>query len=140
MVDRRVGNTISGLKFQKISGSVLIIVLLLSLIISMMVMIALESSVLQTTITRNYQFEVLNFIDAEQSLQKLENKTLHEMLMFKSGFSHKAKQPTTKLQFVADTLAFGERHGIDYYLLDINQVGLDGAQTHLQSVISVRYF
>lgn len=103
-------------------------------------MIALESSVLQTTITRNYQFEVLNFINAEQSLQKLENKTLHEMLMFKSGFSHKAKQPTTKLQFVGDTLAFGERHGIDYYLLDINQAGLDGAQTHLQSVISVRSF
>ncbi|MCS5708062.1 hypothetical protein CC99x_004000 [Candidatus Berkiella cookevillensis] len=128
-----MGNTIKGINKQKISGSVLIVVLLLSLVVSMMVMISLETSVLQTKISRNYQNEVLNFMSAEQSLQRLENKVLQEAYHTSNDVGE-----LEKLQFVPETLEFGERQGVTYYQLDIQQKNLEGAQTHLQSVVAIR--
>ncbi len=138
MVDTRVGNTICSIDRQKISGHVLIVVLLLSLIVSMIVMISLETSVLQTKITRNYQNEVLNFVSAEASLQRLENEILQEAWEFENSALKDNMAHAEKLQFVTDTLEFGERQGVVYYQLDVQQKDLNGAQTHLQSVVAIR--
>lgn len=129
-----MGNTIG----RKVSGHVLIVVLLLSLIVSMIVMLSLETSVLQIKISRNYQSEVLNFMSAEQSLQELENKVLQEAWNLKNSTLKNNIKHAEKLQFVADTLEFGEHQGVVYYQLDVQQKDLEGAQTHLQSVVGIR--
>jgi Tfp pilus assembly protein PilX len=112
-------------------GSVLIFVLVFSLLMSMIVTFSLESSVLQAKISRTYQYEVINFINTEQTLRK------EEVDMMEKGYQPQ-KTAHPKVQFIADTLIFGERQGLKFYELDINQSGTEETRTHLQSVISLR--
>tara|TARA_R110002110_G_scaffold383245_2_gene594616 strand:+ start:60860 stop:61234 length:375 start_codon:yes stop_codon:yes gene_type:complete len=112
-------------------GSVLIVVLVFALLISMIVTFSLESCVLQTKIARIYQYEVINFIDTEQNLHKTEID-----MMDKGGSLQAPSHP--KVQFIADTLIFGERQGLRFHELDVNQSGAEETNTHLQSVISLR--
>jgi len=117
--------------FANQNGSILIIVLVFSLIISMMVIFSMESIVLQSKIARNYQYEVINFINTEQILQKSEFDLLNDD-------KHTKNISCSKVQFVADTLIFGERQGLHFYELDVDESGLEGTRTHIQSVVSLR--
>lgn len=129
LLQNSIHNPIQNRGSQK--GSILILVLVFSLIISMIVVFSMESSVLQTKIARNYQYEVINFINTEQILQKIEVDMMENM-----DQAQKASYP--KIQFVADTLIFGERQGVKFYVLDVDESGLEGTKTHIQSVVSLR--
>lgn len=115
-------------------GSVLIIVLIFSLLIGMLVTLSMEFGLLQTKTTRSYHFEMMELMNTDQVLREQEQRLMQEVL--EDGRT--AAYADSKLQFVPDTLMFGERQGLTYYSVDVRGRGDEGTQVHLQSVVALR--
>lgn len=115
----------------KQSGSVLIMVFILSLVAGLIVVLGLETNILLRKISKTYQQEVFTFMAAEKKCCEIENSFLSDLGEEANKYS--------KVQFVPDTLMFGERQGIDFYRLEVEHNDANGIAIHLQSIIAIRH-
>ncbi len=109
---------------EKSRGGVLIVVLVFCLLVGLIVKSSLETSALQFKIIHNYKTHQQNKNEADKALSKLERQ------LEKSTES--LAENISLIQFVPDTLAFGERNGALYYNVHVK------AEHEINSTFCVR--
>lgn len=109
-------------------GSVLIVVLVLSLTITMIALFSLETNIVQTKMGNNFRSYISTFIQTELNLHKAEKELILNVAVSQE-----------KEQFVADTLTFGERHGISYHKLRQSTVGIGYSEIDIVSRVAIRH-
>lgn len=115
----------------KQSGSILLITLIFCVASSFCLLLLLETSILETIMSRHsYQKKQL-FHDYLSSLQRLEHRLEnYAQCEFPKGL--------TFLQWVPDSLNCHESEGIRFYQIDHKSMSPDGASSHFRSTVAVR--
>lgn len=113
------------------SGAVLIIVLVFTTMIAMLANMGMESGILQLKMVNNLKAFLNTKSQAENELVSIEKKLAND-------FQFELPSHVKLLQFVPDTLHFGENEGSNYYRIEINKSNADGSNYQLISTFSVR--
>ncbi len=113
------------------SGSVLIMVLVFSTLIALVANTGIESGILQLKMVNNFKSFLNIKSQAESELISIEK-------MLASDFHFTLPSNVKFLQFVPDTLHFGENQGSNYYRIDISRSNDDGSNMYLNSTFGVR--
>ncbi|MBS0289480.1 MAG: hypothetical protein JSS07_05540 [Proteobacteria bacterium] len=111
-------------------GVVLLMVLLFSTLMAMMAHLCIGSAILQQKMLQNFKSHYKIKKEAEITLNKIETQ-LGEI----PGFS---SSQVSWIQFVPDTLAFGEKKGTDFYRVEIEHKEAEASYIHLISTICLR--
>lgn len=114
----------------KSKGAILIIVLVFCLITAVIAQGAMEVGYLQLKMAINFKNHIDVKTQAENEIINIENQ-------FSKAALVKTPQATF-LQFVPDTLAFGESQGINFYRIAVNKQDESGAFVQLMSTFCVR--
>ncbi|MBN9289237.1 MAG: hypothetical protein BGO43_01395 [Gammaproteobacteria bacterium 39-13] len=116
---------------NQIYGGVLIIVLVFSTLIALICITAMESSTLQLKMVNNFQL-----------LKQIQQETQHQVLLLEENltdyFYEEPPEHTDLLQFVPDTLLFGEPQGSRYYRVKVEIEQENGAHYSLSTTYGVR--
>jgi len=118
------------INYHKNFGSVLVIVMLFCILISSVVVGLFQKSILLQKMHQNHLSETLNRLQLEDRVVQTED------ILFQD-FSALKNNAVRHIQFVPDTLAFGENHGLNYYLIE-KSITEHNNVVKLQSVVAIR--
>lgn len=116
---------------NQIYGGVLIIVLVFSTLIALICTTAMESSTLQLKMVNNFQL-----------LKQIQQETQHKVLLLEENLANYFYQEPPEhinfIQFVPDTLLFGEPQGSRYYRVKVENEQENGAHYSISTTYGVR--
>jgi len=114
----------------KTQGSILVLVLIFTTIITFLVKIGFDVSILQTKM-------VSHFKENLAIKSRLEAKIIFIEKLLEEKYPEKFSGNITHLQFVPDTLSVDEKAGVDFYQIQVNHEN-NGQYYHAKSVVGVR--
>jgi hypothetical protein len=117
--------------FVRSKGAILIIILVLSTLIAMLANVAMETGILQIKMANNFRLALQVRKQVEEDIRLIEKKLSSEWIST-------LPKEVSFLQFVPDTLSFGERKGANFYQIEAMRNNEDGSSYHIVTTFSVR--